>query len=246
RIVLDAARCMLCTRCIRFTRDIAGDDALGIVNRGSDSELTRYPWSTFDNNYTLNTVNICPFGALTSKDFRFQMRVWFLKETKSLCSSCATGCNIVIGSREEKIYRFEPRQKDAVNSCWMCDAGRLNYKWIGRPDRLVKCRLRNAERGMVDTTWTAALNEISNLLKNQVAGSVAIVASARQTNEELWLLAQLKARLGALSDSVPRIGPGDKLLVHADKNPNSMGARLTGIAAEPPGSNLARIAAAVR
>ena len=75
-------------------------------------------------------MDICPVGALTSKDFRFQMRVWFLKETKSVCTSCATGCNIVIGSREEKVYRYEPRENDAVNSCWMCDYGRLNYKWI--------------------------------------------------------------------------------------------------------------------
>ena len=102
RIVLDDERCILCTRCIRFTRDIAGDDALGIVNRGSYNTLTAYPGKVFDNNYTLNTVDICPVGALTSKDFRFQMRVWFLKETKSLCTSCATGCNIIIGSREEQ------------------------------------------------------------------------------------------------------------------------------------------------
>ena len=91
RIVLDDERCILCTRCIRFTRDIVGDDALGIVNRGSYNTLTAYPGKVFDNNYTLNTVDICPVGALTSKDFRFQMRVWFLKETKSLCTSCATG-----------------------------------------------------------------------------------------------------------------------------------------------------------
>ena len=113
--MLDDERCILCTRCIRFSRDIAGDDALGIVNRGSYNTLTAYPGKAFDNNYTLNTVDICPVGALTSKDFRFQMRVWFLKETKSVCTSCATGCNIVIGSREEKIYRFEPRENDAVN-----------------------------------------------------------------------------------------------------------------------------------
>ena len=94
RIVLDDERCILCTRCIRFTKDIAGDDALGIVNRGSFNTLTAYPGKAFDNNYTLNTVDICPVGALTSKDFRFQMRVWFLKETRSICTSCATGCNI--------------------------------------------------------------------------------------------------------------------------------------------------------
>jgi NADH-quinone oxidoreductase subunit G len=116
---------------------LVGDDALGIVNRGSYSTLTHYPGRPFDNNYTLNTVDLCPVGALTSKDFRFQMRVWFLKETKSLCTSCATGCNIVISSRQNRVYRYEPRQNDAVNSCWMCDAGRLNYKWINRPDRLV-------------------------------------------------------------------------------------------------------------
>ncbi len=138
RIMLDDERCILCSRCIRFTRDIVGDDALGIVNRGSYNTLAAYPGKAFDNNYTLNTVDICPVGALTSKDFRFQMRVWFLKETKSICTSCTTGCNILIGSREEKIYRYTPRENDAVNGPWICDAGRLNYKWIGREDRLTK------------------------------------------------------------------------------------------------------------
>jgi len=237
RIVLDDERCILCTRCIRFTKDIVGDDALGIVNRGSYNTLTAYPGKAFDNNYTLNTVDICPVGALTSKDFRFKMRVWFLKETKSVCTSCATGCNIVIGSREEKVYRYEPRQNDAVNSCWMCDAGRLNYKWIGREDRLKEVRRRNEK-----TVWNAALNEISGKLKSAAAGSVAIVASARQTNEELWLLSKLKAKLGALSDSVPRTGEADKILVSADRNPNTNGARLTGMCFTEMGNNLSQIA----
>ena len=242
RIVLDAERCILCSRCIRFTRDIVGDDALGIVGRGSHSALTRYPDKPFDNNYTLNTVDLCPVGALTSKDFRFQMRVWFLKETKSLCTTCATGCNIVIGSREEKVYRYEPRQNDAVNSCWMCDEGRLNYKWIGRADRLAKCRVRNAEHSLIDATWSAALKEIAEKLKKAPRGSAAIVASARQTNEELFLLKKLATRLGAVTDSVPRCGEGDRLLVNADKNPNSMGARFLGVCYTEMGINLPRIA----
>jgi NADH-quinone oxidoreductase subunit G len=246
RIVLDAERCILCTRCIRFTRDLAGDDALGIVDRGSHSTLAAYPGHRFDNNYTLNTADICPVGALTSKDFRFQMRVWFLKETPSLCASCGTGCNIVIGSREEKIYRFEPRENDAVNSCWMCDAGRLNYKWIGREDRLVQCRMRSAEGGMANTTWPRVLKEISAKLKQAPAGSVAIIASARQTNEELFLLKKLAAKFDALTDSVPRLGEGDKLLVDADKNPNSNGAKLTGLAPAPLGASLPGIADAIR
>ena len=187
----------------------------------------------FDNNYTLNTVDVCPVGALTSKDFRFQMRAWFLKETKSVCTSCATGCNVLIGSREEKIYRYTPRDNDAVNASWMCDAGRLNYKWIGRADRLKEVLVRGQK-----STWTAALNEISDKLKKAPAGSVAIIASARQTNEELWLISKLKAKLGAISDSIPRDGEADKLLVSADKNPNTNGARLTGICFTEMGINL--------
>jgi len=242
RIMLDAERCILCTRCIRFTRDVAGDDALGIVNRGSYNTIATFPGMPFDNNYTLNTVDICPVGALTSKDFRFQMRVWFLKETKSVCTSCATGCNIVISSREEKIYRYTPRENDAVNGPWMCDAGRLNYKWIQREDRLTTCQklLPTGEHAAI--SWTVALGEISTLLKKAPQGSVAIVASARQTNEELWLLSKLKATLGAISDSVPRIGKGDNLLVDEDKNPNTNGARLTGICFTEMGINLAKIA----
>ena len=237
RIMLDAERCILCTRCIRFTKDVVGDDALGIVNRGSYNTIATFPGLPFDNNYTLNTVDICPVGALTSKDFRFQMRVWFLKETKSVCTSCATGCNLLISSREEKVYRYTPRDNDAVNGPWMCDAGRLNYKWIHRADRLKDVLVRGQK-----SSWTAALSEIADKLKQAPAGSVAIVASARQTNEELWLISKLKAKIGAISDSVERTGDADKLLVSADKNPNTNGARLTGICFSEMGINLPKIA----
>ena len=238
RIVLDDERCILCTRCIRFTKDVAGDDALGIVNRGSYNTITAFPGKPFDNNYTLNTVDICPVGALTSKDFRFKMRVWFLKETKSVCTSCATGCNIIIGSREGKIYRYEPRENDAVNSTWMCDSGRLNYKWINREDRLTQVQ---GPKGQI-TGWSSALKEISELLKKSAQGSVALIASARQTNEELFLLKKLAKKLGAITDSVPRFGEGDKLLLNADRNPNTNGARLTGICFTEMGDQIPKIA----
>jgi NADH-quinone oxidoreductase subunit G len=257
RIALDDERCILCTRCIRFTKDIVGDDALGIVNRGSYNTLTAYPGKVFDNNYTLNTVDICPVGALTSKDFRFKMRVWFLKETKSVCTSCATGCNTIVGSREEVMYRYEPRENDAVNSTWMCDYGRLNYKWINRADRLTEITVGQASSlspskeklgaGKTPvlrnkTTWTTALKEISGLLNKAPQGSVAIIASARQTNEELFLLKKLAAKLGAITDSIPRTGESDKLLLNADRNPNSAGVRLTGICSAEMGGQLPRIA----
>jgi NADH-quinone oxidoreductase subunit G len=241
RIVLDDERCILCTRCVRFTKDVVGDDALGIVNRGSFNTLTAYPGRKFDNNYTLNTVDICPVGALTSKDFRFKMRVWFLKETRSICTSCATGCNIIIGSREETVYRYEPRENDGVNSSWMCDYGRLNYKWINRPDRLVQVEKRVSGSAQ-KISWPVAIKEIGDKLKTAAANSIAIIASARQTNEELYLISKLAKKTGAITDSVPRTGEGDKLLLSSDRNPNANGSKLAGVAANPPGSNLKQIA----
>jgi len=127
----------------------------------------------------------------------------------------------------------------------MCDSGRLNYKWIGRADRLsqlIKKQGGKAER----ISWTAATAEISEKLRKAASGSVAIIASARQTNEELYLLKKLATKTGALTDSVARNGEGDKLLVNADKNPNSNGARLTGIAGATLGANLAKIAEGIK
>lgn len=242
RIVLDDERCVLCSRCVRFTRDVVGDDALGFVNRGSYNTLAAFPGRQFDNNYTLNTVDLCPVGALTSKDFRFQMRVWFLKETKSICTSCATGCNITVGSREGKVYRYEPRENDAVNSSWMCDHGRLNYKWVGRADRLTSLggtKLQNR-------TWTGAAVEMAGVLKSIPRGALAFVVSARLSTEELYLAKRIAEFLGATTDSVPRAGEGDRLLVNADKNPNTVGTRLVGITGPAIGSGLSGIALGVR
>ena len=240
RIVLDDERCILCTRCIRFTKDIAGDDSLGIVNRGSYNTIAAWKEGAFDNNYTLNTVDLCPVGALTSKDFRFKMRVWFLKETKSVCTSCATGCSITIGSREGIIHRYEPRENDAVNGPWMCDSGRLNYKWVARGDRLKDVVARGQK-----STWPTVTKEISARLAVAPQGSVAIIASARQTTEEMFLLKKLATKLGALTDSIAREGEGDRLLVNADQNPNSNGARLTGLAFTEFGINLPKSAAGI-
>mgnify|MGYP001307286193 CR=1 FL=1 len=237
RIRLDDERCIMCSRCIRFMDEVADDPVLGFIDRGTHTTLTVHPGRRLDNNYSLNTADICPVGALTSNDFRFQMRVWFLKETKSLCTGCGTGCNTIIGSRENRMYRYEPRRNDAVNSDWMCDAGRLDYKWIGRDDRLAKVR---GPKG--DTTWPSALREITDRLAKAEEDSVAVVASARQSNEELFLLYKLAKRFKALTDSVPRKGEPDHLLVAGDRNPNTTGAQLTGITTKRVGSKLGTIA----
>ena len=218
KITLDDERCILCSRCIRFMRDVAGQDCLGFVNRGSYSTLTCYPGNEPKTNYDLNIVDICPVGALTSNDFRFQQRVWFLKETKSVCPNCATGCNTVVWSREGIVYRQTPRDNEAVNQCWMCDHGRLNFKFVNDPRRLT-----TPTAGGQAVTWPDAIRQVADKLRG--AKGVAVIGSARATTEELFLLRKL-GTAGAYV--VPHAGEGDKFLLNADRTPNMAGARLTG------------------
>jgi len=153
RIRLDDERCIMCSRCIRFMDEVAGDAVLGFTQRGTHTTLTVHPNRELDSNYSLNTADICPVGALTSNDFRFQMRVWFLKETPSIDVNCGTGTNIVIHTRGNTIHRITPRQNDAVNSNWMPDSHRLNFHYIDSEARLTEPLAReNAQH--VGTTWT--------------------------------------------------------------------------------------------
>jgi len=244
RVTLDDERCILCSRCIRFSKEIAHDDVLGFIDRGSHTVLTAHPGKRLENNYSLNTVDICPVGALTSSDFRFQMRVWFLKETKSFCTSCATGCNTVIGTREDVIYRQTPRENDAVNSSWMCDYGRLNFEYLQSELRLSEPMVR-AENKLESTTWKRAIESAAAALKPFESGQIGMLASGRMTNEELWLTGRLAKLLGVtLIGIAPRTGPGDDILLSKDRNPNTNGARLLGIASQG-GTNLQRLKDAI-
>jgi len=228
RIVLDDERCIMCSRCIRFMQEIAHDDVLGFVNRGSHTTLSVYPGKRLDSNYSLNTVDICPVGALTSKDFRFKMRVWFLKETKSIDVNCGTGSNIIISSRENAVYRITPRENDAVNSCWMPDSHRLNFHYLASADRLTEPRLRGVPEA---AKWGPAIEAAAAQLKGRDPKETAIIASARMTNEELFLVGRLAKALGIDNvDVLPRPQQGDGFLVSDDGNPNTTGAKLLGIA----------------
>jgi len=245
-IVLDDERCILCSRCVRFMQEVAHDDVLGFVDRGSHTTLTVHEGQRLDSNYSLNTVDICPVGALTSKDFRFKMRVWFLRETKSLCTSCGTGCNTIIGARENEIIRQTPRQNDAVNSYWMCDHGRLNYAYLYREDRLVQPQLRENGR-LQKSTWPRVIQQVAEKLSALPRGETAMIASARMTNEELWLAGKVTRHLGiTLHDVVARPQKADGILVSDDGNPNTNGAQLLGVAHHPAGAKAHDIAAAVR
>lgn len=244
-IILDDERCILCSRCIRFMQEVAKDDVLGFVDRGSHTTLTVYPGKRLDSNYSLNTVDLCPVGALTSKDFRFKMRVWFLRETKSICTSCGTGCNTVIGARENQIMRQAPRHNEAVNSYWMCDHGRLDYAYLYREDRLAEPRLREGGK-LQKSSWPRVIGQVAEKLSSIPGGEVALLASSRMTNEELWLAVRLARHLGiVLHDVVARPQEADGILVCNDGNPNTLGAKLLGLTANP-GAKLAEIGTAAR
>ena len=231
RIVLDDERCIMCSRCIRFSKEMVHDDVLGFIDRGSHTTLAVHPGKRLDNNYSLNTVDICPVGALTSKDFRFQMRVWFLKETKSICTGCATGCNTIIGSREQLVYRQTPRENEAVNSQWMCDQGRLGFHYIHNADRLVE-PVAKVGQGKLPTPWSELIPNLATRLRGLSPSKIAIIASGRLTNEEAFLLSQIRQTLGGedvLCDIVPRTGEADGILRSADLNPNTKGVELFGL-----------------
>ena len=241
RIVLDDERCILCSRCIRFMKEVAKDDVLGFVDRGSHTTLTVHPGKRLDSNYSLNTVDICPVGALTSKDFRFKMRVWFLKETKTIDTNCGTGSNILIGSRENKIHRITPRENEAVNAFWMPDSHRLNYTYIHREDRLKEPLV-----GGASAKWKDAVAAAAETLKSHAGKGTAIIASGRMTNEELFLARRLaKVLQTELIDIRPRAQKGDGFLVSDDGNPNTRGARLLGVTSATPGSRLPEIVSGI-
>jgi NADH-quinone oxidoreductase subunit G len=246
RVTLDAERCVLCSRCIRFMKEVAHDDVLGFVDRGSFSTIACHPDRTLDRNYSLNTVDICPVGALTSSDFRFKMRVWFLKETKSICTSCATGCNTLIGGRENLVYRQTPRENNDVNSVWMCDHGRLNFHFLHSPDRLTNPTIKTPSGNEI-TQWEIALSRAASELKRYRGDEVAIISSGSATNEELFLTRRLSEALGTtLIDIIPRNAAGDKILLSTDRNANTAGARLMGVTGGVPGSLLGLISSGLR
>ncbi len=194
-VMLDQERCVLCARCTRFTDKITHTHELGIIGRGDEAKVSTMPGRKLHNPYAMNLVDICPVGALTSKDFRFKQRVWFLETANSVCHGCAKGCNIYIDHHKIKyeddmIYRFRPRRNDAVNGFFICDAGRLSYKLL-QNNRQTMIRHKDE---IISEEKSIALYQ--SLLK-QYKNSITVVIDANLYNEEIEALVDYAQRIGA-------------------------------------------------
>lgn len=230
-IVLDAERCILCTRCIRVCDEVAGQHQLEMKHRGDHEELTTAPGQRLDNPYSLNTVDVCPVGALTSKDFRFTMRAWELEATPSVCPGCATGCNVEIHHKQGRAWRLVPRHNPDVNGHWMCDEGRFTYHEL-REGRLAAPVLDG-----LPASWDRALaTAAAQLEAARAGGGLGVVLSAQATNEDNFALARLAAAWKAKVFSTARPARperADDRLRDADVNPNTRGVA-TLLASLPP------------
>ena len=232
-IRLDDERCIMCSRCIRFMDEVAEEPVLGFSQRGTHTSVTVHPGYRLDNNYSLNTADICPVGALTSNDFRFQMRVWFLKETKSIDINCGTGANTVIWTRGNEVFRVTPRQNDDVNSSWMPDSHRLAFNSLQTDDRLSGPLIKKGGKHL-QSSWSETTAHAAAGLGMKQSDEVAIIASGRLSNEELYLAKKIAGALGTdLLSIVPRVGDSDGKLISADRNPNTTGASLIWKTADP-------------
>ncbi len=227
-VMLDDERCILCTRCVRFCDEVVGEHELCIIERGGHAELTTYPGREMKNPYSLCTVDICPVGALTSKDFRFKKRVWFLKSTDSICTGCATGCNIKMDWEDGIVYRYRPRENEAVNQCWMCDEGRLTYKFINE-NRVLEPMIR--ERGQfkvvsledaLEKASDAYLGGRDDKRPTLLVGVLSAQASCEENEALLQFLKEMNPKAQFMATRKEVTNPSrDNFLIDADKNPNT-------------------------
>lgn len=232
-VMLDVERCIMCSRCIRFADEIARQPVLTFTQRGDHVVLTTFPGTQLDNPYSMNVIELCPVGALTSRDFRFQARVWEMSATESVCAGCARGCNMNIWVRNNEILRLTPRQNEEVNSSWMCDHGRLNtFKFVNSAERLNGPLVRK-EGTFTEVGWDEAIAKVVSELRTFKKSEVAGLGSPYATNEDNYVFQKLmKEVVGSKNvDFIRHVEEGDEddFLICADKTPNTLGAEAVGV-----------------
>ena len=243
-VMFDAERCISCSRCIRFCDEIAKDPELTFIKRGDRVTIVTYPGQEMDNPYSLNTTDICPVGALTNRDFRFQARVWDMSATKSICTGCARGCNTELWVRNNLVLRLTPRQNEEVNSYWMCDHGRINtFKFINAEDRVDGAYIRK-EGSLIPAAMEDAVSAAANELRKYNKDEIAFIGSPHVTNEDNYVLAKFARNIGSKNIDFLRKTDSsfeDDILRREDVTPNSLGAELAGVVPVKGGLNFDQI-----
>ncbi len=238
-VMFDQERCISCSRCIRFCDEIAKEPQLTFVQRGEKVTIKTFPGKELDNPYSMNVIEICPVGALTSKHFRFRSRVWDMSFTDSVCPGCSRGCNSIIGVRQNEILRIEPRENPEVNNWWLCDWGRLNtIKDLSNPDIRYNLPLIKPEEDesntnkTIEVAWEEAVSKAVSVL-NGKKGHILFIASPFSTLEDNYTLKKFAKTVFNCNDVVyiPQIDNnfGDDKLRKSDKTPNSKGLDALGI-----------------
>jgi NADH-quinone oxidoreductase subunit G len=242
QITLFTDRCIMCTRCVRFTREVSGSAELQVVSRGSHEEIDIFPGHPVNNPLAGNVVDLCPVGALCSKDFLYQQRVWWLKSQSSVCPGCSTGCSITVDQNEERVYRLHPRTNEKAQGHFMCDEGRFGWKYTHSDQRLTSPEARTNGH-VTSSEFDSVLASVRTALKKaaQGKGKVAAVLSPWMTVEEAYLLAGfLKSLSGEVTlamgpvriegkdDQFPKDVKGNvvepvKFTIRAEKAPNRAG-----------------------
>jgi NADH-quinone oxidoreductase subunit G len=234
-VLFYADRCVMCTRCVRFMREVAQDERLAVVQRGHRAVIDTFFDEGLEGNlWADNVVDICPVGALVSKDFLHKARAWDLDRTPSICPNCSQGCNVRLEVRDNQVMRLKPRTNEAVNSHWMCDYGRLNYEWINRGARIEAPLVRGEDGTLAAVSWSDALTRLAEALRGAPGPSRAVV-SPFMANEDLGLLRRVMEATGGGS-GVYRCPTGEEvvlpgfptLALRTDRAANPAGAELFG------------------
>jgi NADH-quinone oxidoreductase subunit G len=223
-------RCILCTRCVRFMDDVAHDTVLNVSERGDRALIGKFEGKDLTHPWAANVIDLCPVGALLSKDFLNKARAWELDRAASICPNCTQGCNIMIETRDNSVARFKPRPNDEVNKYFMCDYGRMNYRWVNRQDRAETPMVRmNGVLGKAD--WEVAVRAVAGLIASK---PVHVIASPMLSNETLFLLSEIIDHNGgrgvfrvATGDEAPLPGVED-LALRRDRAANVNGAEMLG------------------
>jgi NADH-quinone oxidoreductase subunit G len=233
RVMLDTERCIMCSRCVRFCAEVARKPQLTFTQRGDRVELTTFPGEKLDNPYAMNTIDICPVGALTNRDFRFRARVWEMSATETICPGCARGCSMYSWVRNNEILRQTPRYNPDVNDYWMCDRGRLDTFRAVNAENRVKAPVIRKDGECVEVDWDEAIARTASEFRVYRKSEIAVFGSALATNEDNFLLQKFAREvLGTkqvvvLSHVVE--GDEDALLIRADKTPNWRGVTALGM-----------------